>query len=40
MMKQPAPDEDTGSDVVLQVLESGYKIGNRTIRHAKVIVSE
>jgi molecular chaperone GrpE len=40
MMKQPAPDENTGSDVVLQVLESGYKIGNRTIRHAKVIVSE
>ncbi|WP_421775184.1 nucleotide exchange factor GrpE [Gracilimonas sp.] len=40
MMKQPAPDEDTGSDVVLQVLDSGYKIGNRTIRHAKVIVSE
>lgn len=40
MMKQPAPDEKTGSDVVLQVLESGYKIGDRTIRHAKVIVSE
>lgn len=40
MMKQPAPDEETGSDVVLQVLESGYKIGDRTIRHAKVIVSE
>lgn len=40
MMKQPAPDEKTGSDVVLEVLESGYKIGNRTIRHAKVIVSE
>lgn len=40
MMKQAAPDDNTGSDVVLQVLESGYKIGNRTIRHAKVIVSE
>jgi molecular chaperone GrpE len=40
MMKQPAPDEETSSDVVLQVLESGYKIGDRTIRHAKVIVSE
>lgn len=40
MMKQPAPNEETGSDVVLQVLDSGYKIGNRTIRHAKVIVSE
>lgn len=40
MMKQPAPDDETGSDVVLDVIESGYKIGNRTIRHAKVIVSE
>ena len=40
MMKQPAPNDTTGSDVVLQVLESGYRIGNRTIRHAKVIVSE
>ncbi len=40
MLKQPAPDEDTESDTVLQILDSGYKIGNRTIRHAKVIVSE
>lgn len=40
MMKQPAPDDETGSDIVLQVMESGYKIGDRTIRHAKVIVSE
>lgn len=40
MLRQPAPDKDTASDTVLQVLESGYKIGNRTIRHAKVIVSE
>jgi molecular chaperone GrpE len=40
MMKQPAPDEETGSDIVLDVMESGYKIGDRTIRHAKVIVSE
>ncbi|MTI89093.1 MAG: nucleotide exchange factor GrpE [Balneolaceae bacterium] len=40
MMKQPASDDETESDMVLQVLESGYRIGNRTIRHAKVIVSE
>lgn len=40
MMKRPAPDEETGSDIVLDVMESGYKIGDRTIRHAKVIVSE
>jgi molecular chaperone GrpE len=40
MLKQPAPDNETKSDTVLQVLESGFKIGNRTIKHAKVIVSE
>jgi molecular chaperone GrpE len=40
LLRQPAPDESTGSDVVLQVLESGYRIGERVIRHAKVIVSE
>jgi molecular chaperone GrpE len=40
MLKQPAPDDKTGSDTILQVLESGYRIGNRVIRHAKVIVSE
>ena len=40
MLKQPAPDDKTNSDTVLQVLESGYKIGNKVIKHAKVIVSE
>jgi molecular chaperone GrpE len=40
MLKQPAPDEETQSDMVLQILESGFKIGNRTVKHAKVIVSE
>ncbi len=40
MLKQPAPDKKTKSDTVLQVLESGYKIGNKVIKHAKVIVSE
>lgn len=40
MLRQPAPDKKTQSDTVLQVLESGYKIGNRVIKHAKVIVSE
>ena len=40
MLRQPAPDKKTKSDTVLQVLESGYKIGNRVIKHAKVIVSE
>ncbi len=40
LLRQPAPDEKTGSDTVLQILESGYKIGNKVIKHAKVIVSE
>lgn len=40
LLRQPAPDEETKSDTVLQVLERGYRMGNKTIRHAKVIVSE
>lgn len=40
MMRQKPESEDVGSDMVLQVIESGYRIGDRTIRHAKVIVSE
>ncbi len=40
MLKQPSPNEKTESDTVLQVLENGFKIGNKVIKHAKVIVSE
>lgn len=40
MMRQKPEDDDTESDMVLKVLESGYRMGDRTIRHAKVIVSE
>ena len=40
MLRQPAGDESIPSNMVLQILESGYKIGNRVIKHAKVIVSE
>ncbi len=40
MLRQPASDESIPSNTVLQVLESGYKIGTRVIKHAKVIVSE
>lgn len=40
LMKQPAEDDTVESDTVLQVLESGYRVGERVIRHAKVIVSE
>lgn len=40
MMRQKPEEEDIESDMVLKVLENGYRIGDRTIRHAKVIVSE
>jgi molecular chaperone GrpE len=40
MMRQKPEDEETGSDIVLDVIENGYRMGDRTIRHAKVIVSE
>jgi molecular chaperone GrpE len=40
MMRQKPEDDSIGSDIVLNVIESGYRIGDRTIRHAKVIVSE
>lgn len=40
MLRQPAPNKKIKSDTVLQVLESGYRIGNKVIKHAKVIVSE
>ena len=40
MMRQKPEDDSIESDMVLNVVESGYRIGDRTIRHAKVIVSE
>lgn len=39
MHKEPE-DENVESDRVLEVLENGYRMGDRTIRHAKVIVSQ
>lgn len=39
LMRQPG-DEGVPSNQVLEVLENGYKLGERVIRHAKVIVSE
>jgi len=40
MLIQPAADESTESNTVLQVMEPGYRIGDRIIKHAKVIVSQ
>lgn len=40
MMRIPAPEEGMEPNTVVQVLEPGYKLGDKIIRHAKVIVSE
>lgn len=40
MLRQKPEDDTIESGTVLQVLENGYRIGDKTIRHAKVIVSE
>ncbi|TYP94949.1 molecular chaperone GrpE [Fodinibius salinus] len=40
MMRRKPEDDSIESDIVLNVVESGYRMGDRTIRHAKVIVSE
>jgi len=40
MLRQKPEDVSAESGIVLQVLENGYRINDKTIRHAKVIVSE
>ncbi len=40
MLTQPAEDDSVESNTVLQVLEPGYMMGDRVIKHAKVIVSQ
>jgi molecular chaperone GrpE len=40
MLRQKPEDDSVESGTVLQVLENGYRIGDKTLRHAKVIVSE
>lgn len=40
MMRRKPEDDSIESDIVLNIVESGYRMGDRTIRHAKVIVSE
>jgi molecular chaperone GrpE len=40
LMRKKPEDNSVESNTVLKVVENGYKIGERTIRHAKVIVSE
>lgn len=40
MMRQKAAEDSVESGTVLQVIENGYRMGDKTLRHAKVIVSE
>ncbi|MDX1642576.1 MAG: nucleotide exchange factor GrpE [Balneolaceae bacterium] len=40
MLRQKPEDDSIESGTVIQVLENGYRIGDKTLRHAKVIVSE
>ncbi len=40
LLSQKAEDENVESGTVIQVVENGYKMGDKTLRHAKVIVSE
>ncbi|MCC5906764.1 MAG: nucleotide exchange factor GrpE [Balneolaceae bacterium] len=40
LLSQKADDDNIESGIVLQVVENGYMMGDKTLRHAKVIVSE
>ena len=40
MMRIKPEDDSVESGTVLQVIENGYTMGGKTLRHAKVIVSE
>jgi len=40
LLSQKADDESIESGTVLQVIENGYRMGEKTLRHAKVIVSQ
>lgn len=40
LMRQKPEDDSVESDMVLNVVENGYKVDDRVVRHAKVIVSE
>lgn len=40
MLKQPSEDNKVKPNTVIKVIEPGYKIDDRVIKHAKVIVSQ
>jgi len=39
MLQQPAPHPDTASGTVLAEVQPGYRLGDRVLRHARVIVA-
>lgn len=40
MMQQPAPSDDTDPGTVLAEIQPGYRIGDRVLRHSRVIVAQ
>ena len=40
MMQQPAPDPETPEGTVLAEIQPGYRIGDRILRHSRVIVAQ
>lgn len=40
MLRQKSDDDSVESGTVVQIIENGYQMGGKTLRHAKVIVSE
>ena len=40
MMQQPAPDSETPSGTVLAEIQPGYRMGDRILRHAQVVVAQ
>jgi molecular chaperone GrpE len=39
MLQQPAPDQETPSGTVIAEIQPGYRMGDRVLRHARVIVA-
>ncbi len=39
MMQQPPPDEETPEGAILHEVQRGYRLGDRVLRHSKVIVA-
>lgn len=40
LMQQPAPDDETPSGTVIAEIQPGYRLGDRVLRHAQVVVAQ